>query len=81
MKKATPRRARPKRQRTEAIQSCRVALGLLLSMGNVCWGELLVFGACVEAGTELDPFGGVNVSIPVAVRAKITMPHDLGLRS
>ena len=58
-----------------------MALGLLLSMGNVCWGELLVFGACVEAGTELDPFGGVNVSIPVAVRAKITMPHDLGLRS
>jgi len=50
-------------------------------MGSVCWGEVLVFGACVEAGTELDPFRGVNVPIPVAVRAKVTMPHDLGLRS
>ena len=42
---------------------------------------MLVFGACVEAGTELDPFRGVNVPIPVAVRAKVTMTYDLGLRS
>ena len=42
---------------------------------------MLVFGACVEAGTELDPFGGVNVSIPVAVRAEVAVTYDLGLRS
>jgi hypothetical protein len=50
-------------------------------MGSVWRGKLLVFGACVEAGTELDPFGGVNVSIPVAVRAEVAVTYDLGLRS